>query len=57
MSSILITMILLLFWAIGYFIYDLGAVIHILLGIALIIVGLRIFQGRKLKVKLRGKYF
>jgi|GEM_PF-1480821 len=57
MSSILITIILLLFWSIGFFIYDLGAVIHILLGIALITVGLRIIQGRKMKIKLRGKYF
>jgi hypothetical protein len=29
-----------MFWAIGNFIYDLGAVIHVLLGIALITVGL-----------------
>jgi len=57
MSSILITLILLLLWGVGYFVYDLGAVIHVLLAIALITLGLRIIQGRKMKIKLRGKYF
>jgi len=57
MSSILIAIILLLFWSIGYFIYDFGALIHVLLGLALITVGLRIIQGRKMKIKLRGKYY
>jgi len=57
MSSILITLILLLLWVVGYFVYDLGAVIHVLLAMALITIGLRIIQGRKMKIKLRGKYF
>ncbi|HEV8512054.1 MAG TPA: lmo0937 family membrane protein [Cyclobacteriaceae bacterium] len=57
MSNILITIILLLFWSIGYFIYDFGALIHVFLGLALITVGLRIIQGRKMKIKLRGKYY
>ena len=57
MNSLLVSIILLLLWAIGYFVYDLGIVIHALLGIALITVGLLIIQGRKLKIKLHGKYF
>ena len=46
-----------MFWAIGYFVYDLGVLIHILMSLALITIGLRIFQERKLRTKLRGKYF
>ncbi len=57
MSSILSIVILLILWAIGYFVYDLGTVVHILLALALITIVMRIIQGRKMKIKLRGKYF
>jgi len=57
MSSILIIIILFLFWSVGYFVYDQGVVIHVLLGIALITIGVRIIQERKWRMKLRGKYY
>ncbi len=44
----LIAVILVLFWAIGFFAYSVGAIIHILLVIAIIAVLLNIIQGRKL---------
>ncbi|MDR6844392.1 lmo0937 family membrane protein [Flavobacterium granuli] len=49
MSNLLYTVavILVLFWAIGFFAYSAGSIIHILLVIALIAVILRIIQGRK----------
>ncbi|WP_435353121.1 lmo0937 family membrane protein [Emticicia sp. SJ17W-69] len=43
----LIAVILIIFWAIGFFAYSAGAVVHILLVIAVIAVLLRIIQGRK----------
>ncbi|PKB18909.1 lmo0937 family membrane protein [Flavobacterium sp. 5] len=50
MSNLLYTVavILVLFWAIGFFAYSAGSIIHILLVIALIAVILRIIQGRKI---------
>jgi hypothetical protein len=42
-----IAVILIIFWAIGFFAYSAGSIIHILLVIALIAVILRIIQGRK----------
>jgi hypothetical protein len=50
MSNLLYTVavILILFWAIGFFAYSAGSIIHILLVIALIAVILRIIQGRKI---------
>jgi len=49
MSNLLYTVavILVIFWAIGFFAYSAGSIIHILLVIALIAVILRIIQGRK----------
>jgi hypothetical protein len=49
MSNLLYTVavILIIFWAIGFFAYSAGSIIHILLVIALIAVILRIIQGRK----------
>ncbi|WP_269222733.1 MULTISPECIES: lmo0937 family membrane protein [Flavobacterium] len=49
MSNLLYTIavILVIFWAIGFFAYSAGSIIHILLVIALIAVILRIIQGRK----------
>ena len=43
-----IAIILIIFWAIGFFAYSAGAVIHILLVIAIIAVLLRLIQGRKI---------
>jgi hypothetical protein len=42
-----IAVILVIFWAIGFFAYSAGSIIHILLVIAVIAVILRIIQGRK----------
>jgi hypothetical protein len=49
MSNLLYTVavILIIFWAIGFFAYSAGSIIHILLVIAVIAVILRIIQGRK----------
>ncbi len=44
----LIAVVLLILWAIGYFAYSAGAIIHLLLVIAVIAVLLRIISGRKL---------
>jgi len=43
----IIAVILLLFWAIGFFAYSIGAVIHVLLVLALISFLVRIFTGNK----------
>jgi hypothetical protein len=43
-----IAVILLIAWAIGYFAFSVGSVIHILLVIALVAVILRVIQGKKL---------
>lgn len=50
MSNILYTVavILIVFWAIGFFAYNLGSVIHILLVIAIIAILLRLIQGKKI---------
>jgi hypothetical protein len=50
MSNLLYTVavILVIFWAIGFFAYSAGSIIHILLVIAVIAVLLRIIQGDKL---------
>jgi hypothetical protein len=50
MSNLLYTVavILVLFWAIGFFAYSAGSIIHILLVIAIVAVLFRIIQGRKL---------
>jgi hypothetical protein len=42
-----IAVILIIFWAIGFFAYSAGAVIHILLIIAIISILLRIIQGNE----------
>lgn len=44
----IIAVILLLLWAIGFFAYSAGAIIHVLLVIAVIAVLLRIIQGNKI---------
>lgn len=43
----LIAVILVIAWAVGFFAYSVGGIIHILLIIALIAVILRIIQGRR----------
>jgi len=43
-----IAIILLIAWAIGFFAYSVGGIIHILLIIALIAIILRVIQGRKI---------
>ncbi|MDG2431728.1 lmo0937 family membrane protein [Flavobacterium sp.] len=50
MSNLLYTVaiILVIFWAIGFFAYSAGGIIHILLVIAVISILLRLIQGRKL---------
>jgi hypothetical protein len=44
----IIAVILIIGWAIGFFAYSAGGLIHILLIIALIAVIIRIIQGRKI---------
>jgi len=43
-----IAVILLIAWAIGFFAYSAGGIIHILLVIAIIAIILRLIQGRRL---------
>ncbi len=49
MSNLLYTVavILIIFWAIGFFAYSAGSIIHILLVIAVIAVILRLIQGKQ----------
>ena len=42
----LVAVILVIGWAIGFFVYSLGAVIHILLVLAVIAILLRVIGGR-----------
>lgn len=44
----LAAVILVILWAVGYFAYGSGGIIHILLVIAVIAILLRIIQGRKI---------
>jgi hypothetical protein len=50
MSNLLYTVavILIIFWAIGFFGFAAGGIIHVLLVIAVIAVILRLIQGRRL---------
>lgn len=41
-----IAVVLVILWAIGYFAYSAGAIIHLLLVIAIIAVLLRVIQGK-----------
>ncbi len=49
MSNILyfVAIIFIIFWAIGFFAYSVGAIIHLLLVLAFISILLRIIQGNK----------
>jgi Family of unknown function (DUF5670) len=42
-----IAVVLIIFWAIGFFAYSAGGIIHILLVLAVISVLIRIIQGRR----------
>lgn len=42
-----VALLLVILWALGYFIYNIGSVIHILLIIAFIAVLLKIIKGEK----------
>lgn len=44
----IIAVVLIILWAVGYFAFSAGAIIHILLVIAVITVLLRIIQGEKI---------
>lgn len=43
----IVAVVLIIFWAIGFFAYSAGSIIHILLVIAAISILLKIIQGRK----------
>lgn len=43
----IIAVVLVLFWAIGFFAYTAGGIIHILLVIAIIAVLIRVIQGNR----------
>jgi hypothetical protein len=42
-----IVVVLLLLWLLGFIVYPIGGLIHILLVVALIVVLLRVIQGRR----------
>jgi Family of unknown function (DUF5670) len=42
-----IAVILIIFWAVGFFAYSAGTIIHVLLVIAIIAILLRLIQGKK----------
>jgi Family of unknown function (DUF5670) len=42
-----VAVILIIFWAIGFFAYSAGGIIHVLLVIAVISILLRVIQGRR----------
>lgn len=44
----LVAVVFIIFWAIGFFAYSAGAIIHVLLIIAAISILLRIIQGKKI---------
>ncbi|MDI5897548.1 lmo0937 family membrane protein [Flavobacterium yafengii] len=50
MSNLLYTIavILVIFWAIGFFAFSLGSIIHVLLVIAVIAILFRLIQGRSI---------
>lgn len=43
----IVAVVLIIAWAVGFFAYSAGGIIHILLVIALIAIILRVIQGRK----------
>ena len=43
----IIAVVLIILWALGFFAYNAGGIIHILLVIAIVAILLRVIQGRK----------
>ncbi|WP_333600573.1 lmo0937 family membrane protein [Flavobacterium sp.] len=43
-----IAVVLVILWALGFFVYNLGSIIHILLVIAVIAILLRIIKGKEI---------
>lgn len=43
----IVAVILIIFWAIGFFAYAVGSIIHLLLVLAVVAIIIRIIQGRK----------
>lgn len=43
----LIVVILVIGWLLGFFVFDLGALLHILLVIALVVLVINLIQGRR----------
>jgi Family of unknown function (DUF5670) len=50
MSNLLysLALVLIIFWAIGFFAYSAGALIHILLVLAIVAILLRLIKGKKI---------
>jgi len=50
MSNLLygLAVLLVIFWALGFFAFGMGGIVHILLGLAFISVLLRVIQGQKI---------
>jgi len=46
----IVVVILIICWAIGFFAYSIGAIIHLLLAIAGILILVKINQGRKSRI-------
>lgn len=44
----IVAVVLIIAWAVGFFAYSAGSIIHILLVIAVIAIILRVIQGRKI---------
>jgi len=44
----LVAVILVILWALGYFAFNLGAIIHILLVVAVIAILLRLIKGKRI---------
>jgi hypothetical protein len=44
----LIAVLLIIFWAVGFFAYSAGGIIHVLLVIAIIAILLRVIQGNRI---------
>ena len=46
-SLYIVAVILIIFWAIGFFAYSAGSIIHVLLVIAIIAIIVKLLQGRR----------
>jgi len=44
----IVAVVLIILWAVGFFAYSMGSIIHVLLVIAAISILLRVIQGKKL---------